>query len=255
MLRLLDLYRDELMVTAPSGDIQRAAAATREHLQTSTARLEVLDVSRQGDDFLIEIEVSNLAGHKLPTAYPSRRAWIHLLVHADDGDVLFESGAMERDGSIAGNDNDADASAYEPHYELIDDPGQVQIYEPIILDGSGGITTGLLRAVSYAKDNRMLPTGFDKESAEDAVKVHGLALEDGDFQGGADRIRYRVTVPPETQGIEIRARLMFQTIGYRWARNLASYDSGETRRFAGYYDANADTSATILAETSRVSGQ
>ena len=251
MLRLLDMYRDELMVTAPSSDLQRAAAATREHLQTSSAHLEVLDVRREDENFLIELEVTNLAGHKLPTAYPSRRAWIHLVVRDAGGNVLFESGAMRPDGSIQGNDNDDDASAFEPHYELIDDAGQVQIYEPIVLDGSGEVTTGLLQAVSYAKDNRLLPNGFDKADAEDAVMVHGLALEDMDFRDGGDQIRYRVAVSPETQGIEVQARLMFQTIGNRWARNLASYDADETRRFVGYYEANADTSAIVLVETTR----
>lgn len=160
MLRMLDKYRDELLVTAPSSDLQRAAEATLENLETATARLEVLQVGREAEHLVIDIEVTNLAGHKLPTAYPSRRAWIHLTLHDGAGDLLYESGAMRSDGSIVGNDNDADASRYEPHYEVIDDPGQVQIYEPIIADGSGRVTTGLLTAVTYAKDNRLLPEGF-----------------------------------------------------------------------------------------------
>lgn len=43
------------------------------------------------------------------------------------------------------------------------------------------------------------------------------------------------------------ARLMFQTIGYRWAGNLSAYDSFETNRFVGYYEANAADSAVVLA--------
>ena len=41
--------------------------------------------------------------------------------------------------------------------------------------------------------------------------------------------------------------MLFQTIGYRWARNLTAYDSVETNRFARYYENNATDSATILA--------
>ena len=41
--------------------------------------------------------------------------------------------------------------------------------------------------------------------------------------------------------------LLYQTIGYRWARNLEAYDSHETNRFVGYYTANAETSAVVLA--------
>lgn len=251
MLRLLDKYRDELLVSAPSSDLQRAAEATLENLATDTARLEVLEVSRDEDHISIDIEVTNLAGHKLPTAYPSRRAWIHLTVRDGAGDLLYESGAMRRDGSIEGNDNDADASRYEPHYQLIDDPGQVQIYEPIIADGSARVTTGLLTAVTYAKDNRLLPEGFDRETADAAIMVHGNAGEDADFRAGGDRIRYRVEVPAGVQRIDVRARLMFQTIGFRWAQNLAPYDAHETKRFVSYYNENASTSAVVLAETTR----
>ena len=251
MLRLLDRYRDELLVTAPSNDLQRAAEATREHLETATARLEVLEVSREDGQFLIDLEVTNLAGHKLPTAYPSRRAWIHLAVRSADGNLLFESGAMRSDGSIEGNDNDADASRFEPHYRVIDDPGQVQIYEPIIADGSGRVTTGLLTAVTYAKDNRLLPEGFDTATADAAIMAHGRAREDADFLAGRDRIRYRVAAPPGVRQINVRARLMFQTIGYRWAQNLVPYEAYETRRFVTYYNDNAATSANVLAEALR----
>ncbi len=248
MLRLLDKYRGELLVKAPSGDLQRAAEATREHLRTSTAELQVVDVSRDGEQFVIDLEVANLAGHKLPTAYPSRRVWIHLAVRGSAGGTLFESGAMRPDGSIQGNDNDADAARFEPHYEVIDDPAQVQIYEPIIIDGSGNVTTGLLSAVTYAKDNRLLPEGFDKAGAGPAIMVHGRAREDANFQAGRDRIRYRVQAPPGAQEVEVRARLMFQTIGFRWAQNLKPYGADETRRFVTLYEDNASTSAVVLAE-------
>ena len=251
MLRLLDRYRDELLVKAPSSDLQRAAAATRDHLQTSSAQIEVVAINPEEGHFVIDLEVANLAGHKLPTAYPSRRAWIHLAVHDRQGKLLFESGSMRPDGSIEGNENDVDASSFEPHYQVIDDPGQVQIYEPIIADASGRVTTGLLAAVTYAKDNRLLPEGFDKATADAAVMVHGRALDDANFQSGGDRIRYRVAAPPGVQQVEVRARLMFQTIGYRWAQNLVPYEAPETERFVTYYQENASTSAIVLAEAIR----
>lgn len=43
--------------------------------------------------------------------------------------------------------------------------------------------------------------------------------------------------------------LLYQTIGYRWARNLEVYDAHEANRFVGYYKANADSSAVVLATT------
>ena len=55
---------------------------------------------------MAEISIENLGGHKLPTAYPSRRVWLHLTVRDSRGNALFESGALHPDGSIEGNDND-----------------------------------------------------------------------------------------------------------------------------------------------------
>ena len=64
------------------------------------------------------------------------------------GAVLFESGALRPDGAIVGNDNDADATRFEPHYDEIRSPDQVQIYESIMVDQRGRVTTGLLRALT-----------------------------------------------------------------------------------------------------------
>ena len=248
MLRLLDTYRSELGVTAPSEDLRRAADATEHHLRTQTAELSVARLHRYSDRLVFDVRIGNLAGHKLPTAYPSRRAWLHVAVRASDGITLFESGSLGPDGSISGNDNDRDGDRYELHYAEITSPDQVQIYEPIIVDGRDRVTTGLMHAVRYAKDNRLLPTGFNKGSATPETAVRGRAAVDDDFAGGADTVRYRVLLHPDIDSATVSVRLMFQTIGYRWAENLAPYDTRETARFTRYYRANADRSAIPLAE-------
>ena len=90
------------------------------------------------------MHVENLGGHKLPTAYPSRRAWLHFTVRDANGRVVFESGALNPDGSIMGNDNDEDPLKFEPHYREITSSQEVEIYEPILKDSEGKVTTGLL---------------------------------------------------------------------------------------------------------------
>ena len=248
MLRLLDTYRGELGVTAPSEDLQRAADATEHHLRTETATLGIARLDRDGDHLVLEVRVDNLAGHKLPTAYPSRRAWLHLVVRSADGITIFESGALQPDGSIAGNDNDREGDRFEPHYAEITAPDQVQIYEPIVVDARDRVTTGLLHAVRYTKDNRLLPAGFDKHAASPETAVLGRAAADKDFDGGGDTVRYRIPIGAEIGSAAVSVKLMFQTIGYRWAENLASYDSRETARFTRYYRASADRSAIALAK-------
>src|SRR5262249_27458992 len=155
---------------------------------TGAASLSIARAEIRGGRLEAEVAVTNTAGHKLPTAYPSRRAWLRFVVRDAGGRALFSSGELRPDGSIEGNDNDADPLAFEPHHRVIEPPDQVQVYESIMVDARGRVTTGLLSAIRYAKDNRLLPRGFDKSAAADDYAVRGDARDDPDFQGGGDRV-------------------------------------------------------------------
>jgi hypothetical protein len=67
---------------------------------------------------------------------------------------------------------------HEPHYDKINNPQQVQIYEAIMADTANALTHTLLRAKTYLKDNRLLPQGFDKSTASADIAVHGRATTD-----------------------------------------------------------------------------
>jgi hypothetical protein len=250
MLGILNKYRGELGVTALPQELDASIRRTKQFLGTETARVVIDGAEIVGSILELDVTVESLAGHKLPSAYPSRRVWLHVRVNDENGNVLFESGRLNSDGSIAGNDNDADATQFEPHYTLVERPDQVQIYEPILADWQDRITTGLLYGVRYAKDNRILPRGFDKLSASWEVAVNGGALEDRDFIGGSDQIRYAVAIGDSDGPLTITTELMFQTVGYRWAENLRAYDAEEPQRFVRYYEENAGNSAVMLASAS-----
>ena len=187
MPRILNKHRAALDVQALPQELEETATAAEENLATKAAALDLVVLEKAGGSLRLAVDVTTLAGHKVPSAYPSRRAWIQLTVRGGDGDVLFQSGALNPDGSIQGNDNDLDGGRFEPHYLTIASDDQVQIYEDIMVDFRGDVTTGLLWGVEYIKDNRLLPRGFDKASASEAVAVKGAALGDEDFVGGADR--------------------------------------------------------------------
>ena len=246
MLRMLARYRAELGVAAPARELELAAHRTVEHLQSRTATISIDEPRVAGGRLRAEVFVENLAGHKLPTAYPSRRAWLHVTVADRSGRVVFESGALEGGARIVGNDNDADPARFEPHYGTIEDPGQVQVYEAIMVGPADEVTTGLLTAVRYAKDNRILPRGFDPATASEDIAVQGRATEDDDFRGGADRVRYSVAVDEGMGPFTVEAELWYQPIGFRWARNLADYDAFETQRFLRYYESMSTGSAVKL---------
>lgn len=250
MLRILNRYRGELGVTALPQELDAAIAETQRHLGSQAASLEIVRTQRTDAGVDLEIAVTSETGHKLPTAYPSRRAWLHVVVTDGEETILFESGALRADGSIADNDNDADAGRFEPHYAEITTGEQVQIYESIMADPAGAVTTGLLRGVRYVKDNRLLPRGFDKSTADADVAVHGDAVSDADFVAGGDRVRYRIGLgsAKAVRGpLRVVAELKYQSIGYRWADNLRAYDSAETNRFVRFYAENAAASASLLA--------
>ena len=247
MLRILNKYRAELGVTALPQELDNTVRRTIAFLSSEAANLSIETAALTGSTLSATVNLDNLAGHKLPTAYPSRRVWLHFRVSDANGSVLFESGAVRPDGSIVGNDNDTDGGRYEPHYERITDASQVQIYEPVLVDHNGQVTTGLLSGVRYAKDNRLLPRGFDKATAPWDIAVQGAAAEDADFAGGGDRIEYVVDVGEAAGPLSVTAELYYQTIGFRWAENLKSYEAPETQRFVRYYGENAADSAVRLA--------
>jgi hypothetical protein len=244
---ILNRNRAELSVEALPDELTAAAQRTKAHLQSEAAQVSIEKPEVRAGRLEAVVTVTNLAGHKLPTAYPSRRVWLHLVVRDGNNRIVFESGAVNSEGAIAGNDNDTDAARFEPHYSEIRDAGQIQIYEAIMADSKGGVTTGLLHAVRYLKDNRALPRGFDKKTANADIAVAGEALADADFVDGSDRIRYSID-PGNAQGpFHMEAELCYQPIGYRWAMNLESYDAEESRRFVRYYKVASSASMAVLA--------
>jgi hypothetical protein len=235
--RVFQQFGDEMAVTASGVHFGATIERVLDQLQNRTATVALENVSLSGSSLSAEVVVQSQVGHKFPSGFPARRAWLHLSVRDTSGQVIFESGAAGADGLIAGNDNDADAGAYEAHHETITAPEQVQVYEAIMGSTEGEVTTTLLRAASYLKDNRLLPQGFDKAVRQDDVAVRGAALEDADFVGGGDRVRYVVDVGAAQGPFTLKVELLYQSIGYRWADNLRRYEAPEVDDFMRYYEA------------------
>ena len=237
MQKILGRFGPELGTTAPATEFDAAAVRTLDFLKDSAASLRVTPLASRTGRISFAVDVINKGGHRLPTGYPARRVWLHVRITNPQGDTLFESGALRPDGSIEGDDNDADARRFEPHYREIHDAEQVQIYESVLGDADGLPTTGLLSGVRYLKDNRLLPHGFDKQRAPTNVAVVGDALLDPDFDDRADRITYEIDSASSRGPFSVEVELLYQPIGYRWATNLGAYDAPEPRRFSDYYRA------------------
>ena len=247
MLRLMNRFRDELGMDATSAELEATARATVRQLEEDTATISIERAILTGDTLELDLVVRNLTGHKFPTGYPSRRAWIHVTALDRQGRAVFESGRLGRSGLIEGNASDTAGDTFEPHYQEITSGNQVQVYESIMGTPAGAPTTGLLQATRYLKDNRLLPRGFDKQTAAAEIGVFGGAAADSDFVGEGDRVRYRVVAATAAR---VDVELHYQPIGYRWAQNLAPYDAPEPRKFVAYYDALAHVSSVVVARAS-----
>ena len=245
--QILNDHRDELDVQALPQELTAATERTRAFLQNSTASMSIDSLEAEAGAVRFAVHVENLTGHKLPTAYPSRRAWLHVTVRDQHGRIVFESGHLNPDGSIPGNDNDADPLKFEPHYAEITQPGQVQIFEPILKDSEGKVTTGLISAVGYLKDNRLLPSGFDKQTAGKDIAVIGDAHDDPGFTDKGSVTRYAIDAGSAAGPFHIEAELCYQPVGFRWAHNLEPYKAAEPQRFVSYYEAQSRNSAVVLA--------
>ena len=247
ILRMLKNHSNELGVIAPAEELEASAVRTEQHLGNDTAAVAIANPRRVAGRLDFDVTVTNKAGHKLPTAYPSRRVWLHVTVKNAQGAIVFESGAPRPDGSIVGNDNDEDGAKFEPHYTRITSGDQVQIYESVMGDFAERPTTGLLFGSHYLKDNRLLPRGFDKSTADAHVAVIGPAATDADFAGGTDSLSYSVALANAQGPFSVTAELYYQAIGFRWAQNLSTYDAAEPKRFVGYFREQAHESSKFLA--------
>jgi hypothetical protein len=233
VLTLLKENADAFNVNPES--IDENIALSRTLLQEAVS-LEILSAEYDGNELVAHLRLTNNSGHKTPTSFPSRRMWLHFKVMDSVGNVLFESGAINADGSIDGSDSDIDSSMLEPHHDLITSTDQVQIYESVLGDTDGNVTQTLLRAAEYLKDNRLTPAGFDKNQVPYDVAVRGAALNDLNFNQGKDEITYRVkNILADELSIEVS--LNYQPLSHGFINDLFMEDDlPEVSRLKSMYE-------------------
>jgi hypothetical protein len=238
MVNLIKSNAATLGATADPAHFDATIARTDTMLQSRTGGLDLVSTSLESGVLNFTLKVQNMAGHKFPSGIPARRAWLHVTVTDSKNRVVFESGKPQDDGSIIGNDADIDASKFEPHYDVINSADQVQIYEPVMDDSDGNVTYTLLRAAAYAKDNRLIPSGFAKSSASSDIAVVGDAAGDSNFIAGEDQITYQVQLSNAPSGtLTVKAELLYQAVSYRFARDLSRDSTDLVMRFKSMYDA------------------
>ncbi|OJX40457.1 MAG: hypothetical protein BGO78_05530 [Chloroflexi bacterium 44-23] len=249
MLNIFKQFGEELGIPGSASALDQHIQRTEELLQTETANVFVSLVEQQADTITFKVEVDVLTGHKFPTSFPSRRSWLHVTVSDANGLVIFESGAYDQTGKIFGNENDDNPLGYEPHYEIISAPDQVQIYEPIMKNSLGQVTTLQMQAAGYLKDNRLLPSGFDKQNPPLVSAVIGNALQDPTFTGGSDSLTYQVQTGAAQGPFTVQVDLLYQSVGYRWSQNVLDSQTDEALTFGRMLKQTGNIPVKIASQT------
>ncbi len=208
MLRARSAGGDSTLHADPSTFDALVTRATEN--ATDAASVDVESVC-EGGLLTGTVRIENKTGHKLPTGFPARRAWLRVTLTDSSGAVLFVSGATDARGRIAGED-----VRVEPHHRTLRSADDVVIYEAVASDVEGVVTRDLLRAVRHAKDTRIPPAGFSRAAmANDSIAVVGIG-DDADFNDdgcGCDLVALAVDLGAYRGAVRVTAELLYQPLG------------------------------------------
>lgn len=253
MIQLLKENKEALNIKASDAAFDETLEKTLIMLQEKSIDTELTLESLDSDTAYFALRLLNKAGHKFPSGYPSRRAYVEFVVIKEQGDTLFHSGALQADYEVTGQL----ADATEPHFQTINSPDQVQIYELVLGDLNGDFTTVLERAHQALKDNRLPPLGFTKShTVYDTTKIYGLADTDPDFNiengvegSGTDIVNYHIPLNGYNGLISVSAKVFYQALPPKWMKPMFAESTPEIDTFRTMYE-NADLSPVLVNSSS-----
>lgn len=219
-----------------------------------TAKIEVASLKRTRDYLEASVRVENLAGHSLPSGVAFRRAFITFEALDSEGKVVWASGRTNSAGAIVRGTSDevlptefffdpaTRKQVFQPHHDVITDEGQAQIYEELMANVNGKITTSFVGSDHHVKNNRLLPKGWRPGGPfAEFTGPHGEAERDPEYvtkdqagSRGSDTVIYRVPLNEKTRGAaSVRALLYYQSIPPYYLQERFSTGKGpETKRLA-----------------------
>jgi hypothetical protein len=228
----------------------------------STAKVSVTGLRLDRRELVADVQVENLAGHKFPSGVGFRRAFLTFEVLDSSGTPIWVSGRAAPTGELIDESGrplpgefswksgcqpmttKEQENWFQPHYEEITRQDQAQIYQELVKDPRGKLTTSFLSLAHEVKDNRLLPRGWDpspelaeakglgsaKLSARDLVErilpdlpdgrgghVHDPWYEpksSGGLGGGGDALTYAVPLADlgGARPASVRVTLYYQAI-------------------------------------------
>ncbi len=249
MLKLMKNNMTAISATCQPSNYDTTIARTTRNLRDSTMDMHVIQTARTVDTVFYDVQLQNKAGHKFPSGYPSRIAWVQFVVTDMLGDTLFQSGMLDGNGNIVGRD-----VPFEPHHNVCYTNNDVQIYEMVMGDVNNNVTTVLERADTCLKDNRLVPKGFStSHPSYDSTLIIGVGNDpDFNYSGptegtGGDVVHYHVFLNGYGGSLNISSSVYYQSVPRAWLQDMFSYSSPEISSFQSMYN-SADQTPMLVAQ-------
>lgn len=255
MVKLIKNNKTALGITVPDKNFDSTIAITNRVLKEQTLVADLILDSLTSDSAFVKVKLTNKIGHKFPSGYPSRRLVLQLIAVDMNGDSVFKSGLFTPDFAL----QNAPIS-HQPHYNVISNDTNTQVYEMVMGDVNGDKTTVLERADTILKDNRIPPEGFTSSSPlYDTVKIVGDAETDPNFNkysggiegSGQDYVYYHINIAGISTSFKVITRIYYQSVPPEWLQEMFSYSSQPIDDFKAMYNA-ADKTPVLVASDSLV---
>lgn len=183
-------------------------------LQSQSASVDVSVPSTvgAGSELDVDVRVTNLTGHKLPTGYgEGRRMWLHLVARDGTGSVIWESGAWSPSTGVLSQD--AQLKVYEVQQGIWDYNGTGEC--DVESAATGNHLFHFVKNDCVALDNRIPPLGFTGVNDLETQPVGYTYPETAPGSGilvHYDDVSYKVAVPKGTPSpVSVVATLRYQT--------------------------------------------
>jgi hypothetical protein len=246
MLGLMRDNREALGIFPSEQQFNSTIAATNDNLKNKSVTLEVVHQLRTADTLYIDLKLTNITGHKLPSGYPARRMSLHFVVSDLAGNEIFRSGSFDDNHYIVEED-----TPLEPHHNFIASEDDVQIYEMVMGDVNNNRTTVLLRGATHLKDNRLVPAGFTVANAVYDTTEIVLNIPDSDFNfdpaegSGSDIVHFKIPMNGFSDQINFNAALYYQSLPPVWLEEIFTVPTAEIIAFEGMFS-EADKSPVLM---------
>lgn len=246
---ILGVRKSDFMSTL-NNDLPNAILNYAQTAQQETATIAVTKPQVAGQSLVADVTVTNKAGHRFPSGVGFRRAFIEFDVMdpatidraTGQPKIVWSSGATNDEGFIVDKDGNILETEYigtsrnkkgpfQPHFygtqapHIITSSKQVQIYEELIKDSEGNLTTSFIRRDEIVKENRLLPKGWSAKGPDPSLSgefLHstfpeGDAAKDPSYINGSgtSMLRYQVPLAELPKGLDPTKLVVKATLYYQ----------------------------------------